>query len=403
MSQIPDYDVIIVGGGPAGSAAAIVCAAADLSVAIVDRQTFPRDKPCGDGVTPRAVAMLDLLGVGGEARQQFHHFDGFRVRTPSRSMRRPLPHKRAGLPSYGLVARRTQLDSMLLERARGLGASVLDDTRISRLVWSGDKVIGVVATDKSRDYELYGRIVIGADGATSRVAQALGVEDRSTIFGFALRAEMQSPSPIGDSSTLEIFPRLTVDGRSIPGYGWVFPMGGGAVNVGVGVVSPKDSCKIPFRKLQGDLFAQIPEEWELDNWEQARWKGWKLLMGLGRTPIWRPGVLLAGDAAAAARPTSGAGISKALRSGFLAGMTCVSAIQEGSTDDLSDYERTMRRELGRTYLIGRAFVKAIARPWVFRAALSAGTVDAGARLLEDLCTDVVGTDSVVKDNRRIQP
>lgn len=396
----PDADLVVVGGGPAGSAAAITAAAAGHSVILLDRKRFPRDKPCGDGVTPRGVAMLERLGVAAACEATFHRADGFRIRTSGRSLRRAFPHQRAGLPDHALVARRSVLDLLLIDRARALGVRVLEGTEGVRPVWERGRVTGVATAGGGSADAIRGRIVVAADGATSRIAQALGVRDPSTVYGFALRTEMRSPG--GDDRDLEIFPHLTLNDRTVPGYGWAFPLGDGVMNVGVGFVSMSRSVRMPLRQLQESFFAQVPEKWGLEDWRSnPGWSGWKLLMGLGRTPLWRPGILLAGDAAGAVRPTSGAGISKALRTGFLAGIAVDDALRHDSTDDLSAYEEALRGELGASYRAGRLFARAIARPRVMRAFGSAMTFDAGARLFEDVLSDVVGTDAVARDDRRI--
>lgn len=388
-------DVVVVGGGPAGSAAAIAVAASGMRPVVLDRQQFPRDKPCGDGVTPRGVAMLDVLGVGDEARRTFHYFDGYRLRMPPRSLERKLPHSRAGLPVRGLVAARRQLDQMLVQRACALGATFVPGAHVSNLLWDDGRVVGVRATIDGTPISVRARIVVGADGATSRIARAMGVDDRSTVFGYAARAEIESP--MGDGHSIEVFPRLGVKRRFVPGYGWAFPMGCGRANVGVGFIPSSAIGPNAIRQLQEAFFEQVPSSWDMGDWSSSKWNGWKLVMGLGRRPLWRPGVMLAGDAAGTIRPSSGAGISKGLRSGFLAGVTAVGALHEGATDDLSEYESVLRSELGRSYFVGRLLTRALARPWFMRGFTTATGHGAPTRVLEDVFSDLNRADPVLDE------
>lgn len=385
-------DVVIAGGGPAGSAAAITLLRAGVEVTIVDKQVFPRDKPCGDGVTPRGVAMLDQLGIGDQARATFNRVERVRFHLGRRAPCRPMPHKRAGLPSYGLVARRTILDAMLLAEAERLGAKVLTGRRVEGLVWSGPRVTGVRLADGER---LHSRIVLGADGATSRVARSLGVRDDHTVFGYAIRTELRAD--VEDRGCLEIFPRLLGrNGELVPGYGWAFPLDERTLNVGVGFVAGSGERKVGIPELRASLGTQLPERWGIDQAAaaEATWSGWKLLMGLGRSPLWRPGVLLVGDAAGVVRPTSGAGISKALRSGHHAGVTAARALEANTTDDLSPYAASLRSELGRSYRIGRAFTRAINRPQVMAGFTAALSRPASAHVIEDLISDLRSTDAL---------
>jgi geranylgeranyl reductase family protein len=384
-------DVVIAGGGPAGSAAAITLLRAGATVTIVDKHRFPRDKPCGDGVTPRGVAMLDLLGVGDQARAAFNRVERVRIHVGGRAVRRPLPHKRAGLPTYGLVARRTVLDAMLLAEAERLGAVVLPGTKVEGLVWSGPRVTGVRVAGGAH---LPSRLVVGADGATSRVARSLGVRDDRTVFGYAIRAEIAAE--VDDVGCYEIFPRLIGQGDAlVPGYGWAFPLDAHTFNIGVGFVTGEHASKITIPGLRTSLAGQLPERWGVDlATAEASWSGWKLLMGLGRSPLWRPGVLLAGDAAGVVRPTSGAGISKALRSGYHAGVVAARALERNTTDDLSPYADALRAELGRSYGFGRAVARAINRPVVMAAFTAALSRPSTARIVEDLISDLRSPDAI---------
>ena len=176
-------------------------------------------------------------------------------------------------------------------------------------------------------------VVIAADGAMSRLARAAGLATGSRgVIGYAARAERRSDRP--DDRFLEVYPELVANDELVPAYGWVFPLGGGVVNVGVGFVTTSRSWRsIRVPVLVRQLMAQLPPEWNLGDGDAVladpSFAGWKLPMGLTAAPLWRPGLVVCGDAAGVAKPFTGAGISKAIQSGMLAGEAADRAAHHG--------------------------------------------------------------------------
>jgi flavin-dependent dehydrogenase len=201
--------------------------------------------------------------------------------------------------------------------------------------------------------------VIAADGAYSPVKRGLGLTSRYNGYSaIAIRTEMQANRP--DSDSLDIHMKLAFQGDQLPGYGWVFPMGGGRLNIGLGYVnSYKRWQQINVTQLLREFLATLPPEWELPSIDELREakavQAWRLPMGFTAWPPWRPGVLFAGDALGAARPASGAGISKALQSGLAAGECAVAALTNGGPGDFTNYEQRITSTWGREYRNGRLF------------------------------------------------
>ncbi|MEV3905144.1 geranylgeranyl reductase family protein [Mycobacterium sp. NPDC050551] len=354
------YDIVIAGGGPAGSAAAWQAVQTGARVVVLDKAEFPRDKPCGDGLTPRAVSYIQKMGLA-DAVDKFHRVNGARIFSPS-AWELGFP-RRPGMPDHGYVARRTEIDGLLLERAASAGAEVRQGAEVAAPVVEDGRVTGVVLKGGE---QIAADAVIAADGAYSPTRRALNLTSPYTNYAaIAIRAEMPLEGPDGD--TLDIHLKLTFDGDQLPGYGWVFPVGGGRANIGLGyATSYRRWHEINATDLLGTFMATLPAEWRLPKIDELKrskaLQAWRLPMGFSAWPPWRPGILFAGDALGAARPVSGAGISKALQSGMAAGECAVAALTNGGPDDFTNYTQQIRAAWGREYRRGRFFHRVVGQP-----------------------------------------
>lgn len=362
------YDVAISGGGPAGSAAAWQAVRTGARVILLDKAEFPRDKPCGDGLTPRAVSFMQKMGLADEVAK-FHRLNRATIYSPT-EWELSFP-RRPGMPDHGHGIRRTQLDTMLLKHAEAagaevrqgaevIGASVDDDGRVNGLTLRGGEVIRADA-------------VIAADGTYSPVRRSLKLTSEYNGYSaIAIRAEMSANRP--DSDSLDIHLKISHEGQQLPGYGWVFPLGDGRVNIGVGYVNSfKRWHDINAARLLGDFMDGLPRDWNLPSVAELQsskaLQAWRLPMGFTAWPPWRPGVLFAGDAMGAARPVSGAGISKALQSGLAAGECAVAALTNGGPDDFTNYQQQVDGIWGREYRRGRLFHRLVGIPALTTAGL----------------------------------
>lgn len=363
-------DVLVVGGGPAGAAAAWRAARLGASVICLDKAQFPRDKPCGDGLTPHAVQLISNMGLE-EDLTKFHRVERIKVvSTVAFEARWP---ERVGKPNFGYVARRLDLDEMLVRCAATAGARVEQDTEAIAPITEGDQVVGVMAKRDGHEYEYRAKVVIGADGAHSRLKRGLQIPSESGLMVVAIRAEMSTAEK--DSSALEA--HMFKHGEDyLPGYGWVFPMGGGRVNIGIGYLTNYPRYReINARELFDQFKCQLPADWQLPKTDQLvrekALQAWRLPMGFTTRPPWRPGLLLAGDAAGVAKPASGAGISRALESGMVAAEVAVDALDSGGPSDLSRYEKMLRQRWGRSYSFFNGALRLAAKPKVISAGVRA--------------------------------
>lgn len=362
------FDLVIAGGGPSGSAAAWQAVQTGAKVVVLDKAEFPRDKPCGDGLTARAVSYLQKMGLAHEVAQ-FHRISGVTVYSPS-EWELSFP-KRPGMPDHGHTASRTELDTMLLKHAESAGAVIRQGCEVAGPeVDERGRVVGVLLKSGEK---VFGDAVIAADGAYSPIKRALKIDsDYNGYSAIAIRSEMHANRP--DSDRFEIYLKLLFQGDQLPGYGWIFPMGGGRFNIGLGYVnSYKNWQSINATHFFGDFLNSLPRDWELPSVEELKKnktvRAWRLPMGFTAWPPWRPGVLFTGDSLGAGKPVSGAGISKALESGLAAGECAMAALENGGPDDFTNYQQRMEAAWGREYKRGRFFNKLAGYPRVAETGL----------------------------------
>jgi geranylgeranyl reductase family protein len=376
-------DVIVVGAGPAGSTAATYLARAGLDVLLLDKATFPREKVCGDGLTPRAVRQLLALGVDVSPNGGWLRNRGLRILGGGMRIQLPWPEL-ASYPDYGLVRQRTDFDELLARTAEKAGARLQEGVTVTGPVTDrAGRVVGVLARRTEPDgtgppeQELRAPLVLAADGNSSRLAVACGLrrrEDRP--MGIAVRRYYRSPRH--DDDWLESWLELWDGERLLPGYGWLFGMGDGTSNVGIGVLNTQDAFRrVDYRDLLRRWVATMPEDWGYrEDTATAPIRGAALPMGFNRTPHYRDGVLLLGDAGGMVNPFNGEGIPYAMESGVLAAEVAVQALgrPEGPAREraLTEYPRALTAEWGSYYTLGRLFVRLIAHPEVMRLATRHG-------------------------------
>jgi geranylgeranyl reductase family protein len=362
------WDVLVVGGGPSGASAAYWLAEAGHRVLVVERKRFPREKTCGDGLTPRAVHQLEEMGLGDRLADHLR-FDGLRSIAHGVTLELAWPTHPL-YPSYGYVVRRRDLDEMVAQQAVKAGATLWPATEAVEPIVEGGLVTGAVVHRKESgaDDPVRARYVIVADGANSRFGRALGAaRDRSYPLGMALRGYFRSPRHDEPwiESHLDLRDR---NGANLPGYGWLFPVGDGTVNVGVGLLDTFTGFKdINTSHLMDAFCATAPASWELSP-ETACGPptGGKLPTGFSVRPKAGPTWLCVGDAAGSVNPFNGEGISVAYETGRFAADAVGEALDTGDGLALRGYEARLDAEYALYFKVARAFVRAIGNPAVMR-------------------------------------
>jgi geranylgeranyl reductase family protein len=379
-SQRYDADVIVVGAGPAGSSAAYWLAGAGLDVALVEKSSFPREKVCGDGLTPRGTRALIDMGIDVSENAGWLHNRGLRVIGGGLRLHLDWPELTT-FPSYGLVRPRADLDALLALQAVKAGAMLHEHTAVTEPVFDrAGRVAGVAATKGPDKRPVFYRapVVLSCDGVSGKLARQLGLHrNDKRPMGVAVRRYYNSPRTHDDylESWLEIWDGPPGDDTSklLPGYGWIFGMGDGTVNVGLGVLNSSASFqRTDYRALLTRWLDGTPADWGLREANATGpTRGAGLPMGFNRTPHYTRGLLLVGDSGGSVNPFNGEGIPYAMESGKFAAEAVVAALgaPEGPHREhaLRQYPVRMADEWGAYYRLGATFVKLIGRPAVMRA------------------------------------
>jgi menaquinone-9 beta-reductase len=379
-----EADVIVVGAGPGGSATAYHLARHGVRVLLLEKTTFPREKVCGDGLTPRAVKQLIKLGVDTSPEAGWLHNRGLRVIGGGLRLELDWPDL-ASFPNYGLVRTRLDFDDLLASRAVAAGAVLHTNTNVvGPVLDTTGRAIGVTA-EIGPDKEpatFHAPLVIAADGVSGRFPLAMGLakrEDRP--LGVAVRRYYRSPVRHLDDyleSWLELRSREGGD-KLLPGYGWIFGMGDGRVNVGLGVLNSSAAFgKTNYRRMLTDWLGSTPPDWGLADEANADGPilGAALPMGFNRVPHYTRGVLLVGDSGGMVNPFNGEGIAYAMESGELAAEVAVQALARSAGADreraLAQYPAELKTRFGGYYRLGNVFVKLIGNPQIMRIATKHG-------------------------------
>ncbi len=381
---VDEADAIVVGAGPGGSAAAYHMARHGLRVLLLEKTAFPREKVCGDGLTPRASRQLVRMGIDTSEKAGWVRNKGLRVIGGGVRLELDWPEL-ASYPNYGLVRTRLDFDDLLAKRAVEAGAILRTRVNVTGPVLDDDgRVIGVTAEDGPGKEPVAFRapVVIAADGVSGRLPLALGLtkrEDRP--MGVAVRRYYHSPLRADDDyleSWLELRSREAGDAL-LPGYGWLFGLGDGRVNVGLGVLnSSKAYGKTNYRKMLTDWLGSTPAEWGLRDEANADGGilGAALPMGFNRVPHYTRGVMLVGDSGGMVNPFNGEGIPYAMESGELAAEIVLQALARPAGPEreraLAAYPAELKLRYGGYYRLGGIFVKLIGRPEIMRIATKHG-------------------------------
>ena len=377
-----DADVIVVGAGPGGSSTAYHLARHGVRVLLLEKSEFPREKVCGDGLTPRGTKQLLRMGIDVSPEAGWLHNKGLRCIGGGMRLELPWPEL-ASTPNYGLVRTRMDFDDILAKQAVKAGAELRTGVSVSGPVLDdqSDRVVGVSAETENGPATFRAPLVVSADGVSGRFPLALGLakrEDRP--MGVAVRRYYRSAVK-ADDDYLESWLELRSKeggGDLLPGYGWIFGLGDGRVNVGLGVLNSSTAYgKTNYRRMLTDWLTSTPPDWQLDE-EHADGSilGAALPMGFNRVPHYTRGVLLVGDSGGMVNPFNGEGIPYAMESGELAAEVVAQALgrSEGPSREraLAAYPVELKARYGGYYRLGGIFVKLIGNPQIMRIATKHG-------------------------------
>ena len=349
------FDVLIIGAGPAGSSAAIALARKGYEVALVDKQTFPREKLCGDFVNPTNWPVFENLSVTERVLAQPHgEVSGFRITSPSGAAAETSFESAAQQRTFGLGLRRSYLDQVLVDRAAELGVSI-------RL---GCRVEGFTKTERGwrvalgPDKILHAKLIIGADGRNSWVAHHLGINGRASTRGrcIGFQTRLRSTGAAAGKIEVHLFPG---------GYAGLVALGDGTASLGLAI----DRSKLPREKTEEFLLTEcLPQNPHLKTILQ---KSERIAELRSAYPVYFPsrrcytdGAVLVGDAARVSEPISGEGVFFAMQSGLLAAESLDQALRSGdvSADCLRRYEQACAHVFRPRFMLNSLLRFAIYRP-----------------------------------------
>jgi geranylgeranyl reductase family protein len=371
-----EADVIVVGAGPAGATTAFYLAQSGLDVLLLEKSRFPREKVCGDGLTPRAVKTLVGMGISVSEQDGWVRNKGLRVIGAGKRLELPWPEL-ASYPGYGLVRTRLDLDETLARRAQQAGARLLEGITVTGPVRDerSGRITGVAAkaADGGGERTYRARVVVAADGNSSRLSVAMGLRKRDDRpLGVAVRTYYRTHRH--DDDYLESWLDLWDGDRLLPGYGWIFGMGDGTSNVGLGLLNTSAAFgNTDYHALLRKWLEGMPAEWGFTEENRTQpIRGAALPMGFNRTPHYHQGLLLVGDAGGMVNPFNGEGIAYAMESGEILARTVVQALARSRRVEtervLAGYPHALSQAYGGYYALGRTFVKLIGKPTLMRIA-----------------------------------
>ncbi|MEN9824242.1 MAG: hypothetical protein RLZ04_2668 [Actinomycetota bacterium] len=366
----PTADVLVIGAGPAGAAAAIVLARAGRSVVVVDKASFPRDKCCGDGLTTLALRETVALGLRPEHVPNWQTVHDVWLRSPSgREVHLPMP----GGGAYAATTPRRELDDALVRLARQAGASLHEGCSLTSLTvddLAADpqrRVVALVDDAEGSSHEITARHLVAADGMWSVSRRLLG------LGGDGYMGEWHAFRQYVSNVTGPAADRLYVwfDDDLLPGYAWSFPLPGGRANVGFGVLRDGSRNGREMKDLWAGLLDRphVRAALGAEATPEGRHTAWPIPAGIDRATLTHGPVLFVGDAARATDVMTGEGIGQALLTGRLAAEAILAAPSGDSRAVAERYSRTVRAHLLADHRMSLLLGRALARPWVARGAV----------------------------------
>lgn len=348
-----EHDIVIIGGGPAGAAAAYYMGRRGFDVLLLESKSYPRPKPCGDGVGPRAVLALRDMGLEPWLESNHvHRVERLRIVASSGASIISVADEDLFPIVYGYIIKRSIFDRKLIEHAKAHGAKVLENWRVESLQEDGARTVGVSGVHNGAPAGVKAKLVVVADGSKGRISRLFGPKI-SAIQAIGMRTYASEIEGIDDCANIYFT-------RDFPkGYAWIFPNSPTSANIGVGVLHLNKRSGTHIHQAY-DYFVNRQDLSPIslrDSVIEGAPMGSVMRMNYGLRNIHRPGLAFIGDSAGLVSPINGEGISHAIESGKLLSDSLPDKLADNRSIDraLVDYERAMKRKFLWLFHLGRIF------------------------------------------------
>ena len=381
----PTYDVVVVGAGPGGSACAGHLSQQGYDVVLVDKAEFPRDKTCGDALTPRALAMLDKSGVLRELLPGSYPITGAEIYAPNgQFIATPIPQVPGAPGQYMLIVPRMRLDNVLREKAIASGAQFVGGVHVTDMEQDENYVV-VKGVKDGEPIAYQARMTVIATGASVKLLLKTGILTQTPAMMVAARAYYEGVQNLSDRV------QLRFDGVTLPGYGWVFPISKTSANIGAGFFARgRDKARMPVSPQAAfEQFTSIPALQKMigSAAQTSPVKGYPLRVDFTTAPTFGKRILLVGEAAGLVNPVSGDGIDYALESGMMAGGHLSKMLDAGDFSDAhhQEYDALLREryqdlfifcERIRDLCLKRPYLNTLMRVAAYREDLAMALIEA---------------------------
>jgi menaquinone-9 beta-reductase len=348
MSEI--YDVVIVGAGPSGSTTAYYLAKEGFNVLLLDKFIFPRDKTCGDGLTPRALHILDDMGILDAVNQVGQRSNKLELISPKGHIASSFLPKKENLCDYLLVLPRLILDNIILERAMASGAHFQAPVRVTGIEHDGTTVL-VKGEQRAKTITFRARMVIHATGANTKLLLTTGLLKKMPPTVLTARTYYE-----GITSSIDAV-QCRFDNVPLPGYGWIFPVSATSANVGIGLFRAGLASRWMPKTGRGafDTFIQSPPLQKLlaGARQSGPIKGFPIRVDFARSPTFGERTMIIGEAAGLVNPVTGEGIDYGMESGKMAAghLSHMFASGDFSIKQLAAFDKLLRQRYQRLFVL----------------------------------------------------
>ncbi len=344
------YDIVIVGAGPSGSTTAHYLAKEGFNVLLLDKFDFPRDKTCGDGLTPRALHILDDMGILNTLHQVGQRSNKLELISPKGHKAAAVLPKKEDACDYVLVVPRLILDNIILERALTSGAKFQSPVRVTNIEQEGNTML-VKGEQRAKAITFQARMVIHATGANTKLLLNTGILKKMPQMVLAARTYYDGITSIIDAA------QFRIDNVPLPGYGWIFPVSDTSANVGIGLFRVGLASRWLPKNAHAafDTFIQSPPLQKLLSGARqvGPIKGFPIRVDFARSPTFGERTMIIGEAAGLVNPVTGEGIDYGMESGKMAAehLSHMFAVGDFSVKQLAAYDKLLRLRYQRLFVL----------------------------------------------------